>query len=77
MGALVTPAGPGALLQLSQFDLGLQASVIAGFTLLCLLQIGTARFRHALWMQSLYVHASQGFYLDLPARRLVNRLWRQ
>ncbi|MCL4204962.1 MAG: oxidoreductase [Pirellulaceae bacterium] len=49
--------------------------VAAGFSAVFALQVAVALLpRHAL-LQSLYVHAMHGFYVDIPARRATALLW--
>ncbi len=52
--------------------LGLLAS---GFLGLFLLQAATSSSTCHPSLQALYVHAANGFYLDIPARRLTARFW--
>ncbi|MFO0946251.1 MAG: proton-conducting transporter membrane subunit [Planctomycetota bacterium] len=47
----------------------------AAFLVTFTLQITVTRFRHLPLSKWLYVHASNGFYVDLLARKLVVRVW--
>ncbi len=49
--------------------------VLAGFMAVFALQIATRFSARRPALRSLYVHASHGFYLDIPARRLTAWVW--
>lgn len=53
----------------------LQMCLIVGFVSVWGLQLGVLHHSSSPPMQALYVHASQGFYLDLIARKLVDGHW--
>lgn len=57
------------------FDVIVMSIVAAGFLAVFVLQAGASQLSRFKWMQKLYVHAVNGFYLDIPARRLTARVW--
>ncbi|MCA9086289.1 MAG: hypothetical protein KDA81_19660 [Planctomycetaceae bacterium] len=59
----------------SLFDSLVTAFVGAGFVAIFLLQAATRLAAPGPLMQSLYVHATHGFYLDIPARRVTAWAW--
>ena len=59
----------------NMFDAALIACVAAGFAGVFLLQSTAERFAGRSAMRSLYVHAANGFYLDIPARRLTAQFY--
>jgi NAD(P)H-quinone oxidoreductase subunit 5 len=72
---LVAPALPLQSNPLSAIDL-IAASVVAvGFASVFILQAVADRFAHLGFVRGLYVHAANGFYLDIPVRRLTARAW--
>jgi len=56
-------------------DLTAMLLVIAGFLGIFLLQILMVPLSQLPWMRALYVHAMQGFYLDIPSRKLAGMFW--
>ncbi|SFJ57420.1 proton-conducting transporter transmembrane domain-containing protein [Planctomicrobium piriforme] len=65
------------LVPASSLDMPVIVLVAAGFTGIFALQSVTASFARAAWLRALYVHAMNGFYIDIPARRITARFWRQ
>jgi NAD(P)H-quinone oxidoreductase subunit 5 len=59
----------------SPLDIAVIGVVAAAFVSAFVLQAAAARFSHWPAIRSLYVHAANGFYLDIPARRLTARVW--
>lgn len=59
----------------SPLDIAVIGLVAAGFLAIFLLQAVVSRSVRSTLLQSLYVHAANGFYLDIPARRLTARIW--
>jgi NAD(P)H-quinone oxidoreductase subunit 5 len=59
----------------STLDTVILALVVLGFTGLFTLQAISDRFTHHRWVRTLYVHAMNGFYIDIPARRLTARIY--
>lgn len=55
----------------------LMALVALGFLGVFMLQALLVRQRQSPWMRSLYVHAMNAFYIDIPARRLTARFYGQ
>jgi len=75
MDAVLAGSTAQPVLNISGFDLALMALVGVGFVGVFILQAGASRLARYRWMQLLYVHAVNGLYLDIPARRLTARLW--
>jgi len=51
-------------------------ALVAGlFALSLALQWAFTRGRRSAWLQSLHIHASNGFYLGTLATRMINRMW--
>ena len=59
----------------STLDNLLLALVAIGFLGVFVLQAVTPRLSSSPLLSSLYVHAANGFYCDIPARRLTARVW--
>lgn len=57
------------------FDLAILVLVIASFAGVTVLQSQMGRVASTSWGQALYVHLSQGLYLNTIANRLALRLW--
>ena len=72
---LIAQAVPHQIPSLNLFDAILIGFVAAGFWGVFLLPILAERFADLPAMRSLYVHAANGFYLDVPARRVTARVW--
>lgn len=53
------------------------ALVVTGFVGALLLQLLISQAPRRRWVRSLYVHAMNGFYIDIPARRLTALIYRQ
>ncbi len=51
--------------------------VTLGFGLICILQLVFIPLTNLPFVRALYVHAMNGLYLDIPARRLTARFWGQ
>jgi len=49
--------------------------VAMGFMAIFYLQVAAQSHIHHRFLQSLYVHADNGFYMDVPARRLTAIIW--
>ena len=67
-----TPLGPPSFL-----DWSLMMLVAIGFAGVILIQILVQRPTPPTWINPLYVHAMNGFYIDIPARRLTGRFYGQ
>ncbi len=65
----VPPVAPSPL------DLVVIGVVAVGFIGVFALQAVAGRWSHLSLIRSLYVHAANGFYLDIPARRVTTRVW--
>ena len=61
----------------SPLDVGVLALVALGFAGVFALQALAERFAQYWWFRALYVHAMNGFYIDIPARRLTALFYRQ
>lgn len=59
----------------SPLDAAVIVAVAAGFVFVFVLQLAADRLSDWPTLRSLYVHAANGFYLDIPARRLTARVW--
>jgi len=68
--AIARDAGPA-----SGFDTALAAIVVIGFLGVFAIQAAGMTLAHLPLIRSLYVHAANGFYCDIPARRLTARIW--
>jgi NAD(P)H-quinone oxidoreductase subunit 5 len=62
-----------ARLPLTAWDIAIIATVAAGLLSVFALQVAVAANWQARWLQALYVHASNGFYIDIFAHRLAQR----
>jgi len=51
------------------------ALVVAGFLGVWTIQAATPLLARLTFVRALHVHAANGFYLDIPARRLTARVW--
>ena len=66
---LVSPALPATNLLATSW---LASAVVIGiFAVLFVLHLTLARNRRSAWMSAFYVHASNGFYLDVITRRVI------
>jgi NAD(P)H-quinone oxidoreductase subunit 5 len=61
----------------SPFDITVSAVAMASFFLMFILTHFTQGFSHFWWMHRFYVHANNGFYLDIPLRRITARIYGQ
>lgn len=61
----------------SVLSLVVLAVVALGFVGVFLLQVLSRPLADRRWVQALYVHAMNGFYIDIPARRLTARFYGQ
>lgn len=59
----------------SSLDWAVIGIVAIGFIGVFVLQAVASRWSHLSIIRSLYVHAANGFYLDIPARRVTTRVW--
>jgi len=59
----------------STLDIMILALVALGFTGVFTLQAISGPLARRRWVQALYVHALNGFYIDIPARRLTARIY--
>jgi NAD(P)H-quinone oxidoreductase subunit 5 len=60
----------------SPLNLAMIGVVAIGFIAVFVLQAAAGPLSQLPTVRALYVHAANGFYLDIPARRLTARLWR-
>jgi hypothetical protein len=51
------------------------ALVACGFIGAFMLQAAAAGLAHLPWVRAFYIHATNGFYADIPARRITAKLW--
>lgn len=61
----------------SPLDIVVLALVALGFAGVFALQALAEQFAEYRWFRALYVHAMNGFYIDIPARRLTAMFYRQ
>ena len=61
----------------SPFDITVSAVAIVSFFLMFILTHFTQGISHFPWMHRFYVHANNGFYLDIPLRRVTARIYGQ
>lgn len=59
----------------STFDTTINVLIVLGFIGVFALQAAIGRRAASCWFRSLYVHAMNGFYLDVPARRITAWFW--
>jgi NAD(P)H-quinone oxidoreductase subunit 5 len=59
----------------SALDAAVMGIVAAGFIGVFVLQALAGSLSHRPVIRSLYVHAANGFYFDIPARQLTARVW--
>jgi NAD(P)H-quinone oxidoreductase subunit 5 len=59
----------------SALDLVILAIVALGFVGIFVLQAVSGPLAGQRWVRALYVHAMNGFYIDIPARRLTARIY--
>ena len=60
---------------ISALDMLVAVIVVVGFVGVFALQAAAATLSRLPAVRALYVHAANGFYLDVPARRLTARVW--
>ncbi len=60
----------------SYWDRAVIGLVVIGFIFVLGLQIALVHFRQWPPLQSLYIHTSNGFYLDIAVQKLTTRIWR-
>ena len=63
-------AGPA-----SAFDIAVAVIVVVGFVGVFAVQAAGMTLSRLPLVRSLYVHAANGLYCDIPARRLTARVW--
>lgn len=71
MDRMVSSTTSSPLLAPSTFDSLVLALVATGFISLFLLQVFSAPLAQRRWARALYVHAMNGFYVDIPARKVT------
>lgn len=64
-------------LERSPLDLAVHVVAIACFVAIFIVQNFIQSFSHLGWVQVFYVHANNGFYLDIPFRRLTGWIYGQ
>lgn len=75
-GSAVAVARPAtALSEASALELLVAVIVVLGFLAVFAIQAATPLLARLPAVRALHVHAANGFYLDIPARRLTARLW--
>ena len=61
----------------SPLDLAVHVVAVASFVAIFIVQNFIQSFSHLAWVQVFYVHANNGFYLDIPFRRLTGWIYGQ
>ena len=61
----------------SAFDLAVHVVAVASFVAIFVVQNFIQSFSHLGWVQVFYVHANNGFYLDIPFRKLTGWIYGQ
>jgi hypothetical protein len=61
----------------SPFDVAVHVLAVACFIAIFIVQNFIQSFSHLPWVQVFYVHANNGFYLDIPFRRLTGWIYGQ
>ena len=64
-------------LERSLLDRAVQVVALASFLAIFIVQNFIQNFSHMGWVQVFYVHANNGFYLDIPFRRLTGWIYGQ
>jgi NAD(P)H-quinone oxidoreductase subunit 5 len=59
----------------SAFHIAVSGLVAIGFLAVFAIQATATNLARLPTIRSLYVHAANGFYCDIPARRLTARVW--
>jgi NAD(P)H-quinone oxidoreductase subunit 5 len=72
---LLGPAVPRQMLPMTPIDRVVIALVACGFIGAFMLQAAAAGLAHLPWVRAFYIHATNGFYADIPARRITAKLW--
>lgn len=75
MDRLVASSTSHHLIARSPLDLAILAIVALGFASIFALQAISGPLSQHRWLRALYVHAMNGFYVDVPARRLTARVY--
>jgi NAD(P)H-quinone oxidoreductase subunit 5 len=63
------------VLPTSVFDMAVSGLVVIGFLGVFAIQAATATLARLPAIRALHVHAANGFYCDIPARRITARVW--
>ncbi len=74
---LLAGGGSSLTVSTSAVDIGIAVIVAIGFGLLFVLQSAIADGTSSPLLESLYVHAHNGFYLDIPMRKAVCAIWKK
>jgi NAD(P)H-quinone oxidoreductase subunit 5 len=74
---LISPSTAHPAYPVSTLNVIVMSFVAAGFLAVFALQALGPHLSSFDWMQALYVHAMNGFYLDIPARRVTAWFYRQ
>jgi NAD(P)H-quinone oxidoreductase subunit 5 len=75
MDMAVATTASSAAVELSAFQMGLTAMIGICFIIVFAFQLGFVFRARPEWGRSLYVAASNGFYFDITAQRIVDRIW--
>lgn len=72
---LSTTAVAGADVPTSTVDVVVGGLVVVGFLGVFAIQVAASWLARMPFVRALYVHAANGFYCDIPARRITARFW--
>jgi NAD(P)H-quinone oxidoreductase subunit 5 len=75
MDRTLTPSVSYQVVAPSRTDVVICGAVAVGFIGVFVLQATAGSLSQRPWIRALYVHATNGFYVDIPARRLTARCW--
>ena len=77
MNIILAETVPHLMTPPSSMDTIVFGLVALGFGFICILQSIFIPLTKLPFVRALYVHAMNGLYLDIPARRLTARFWGQ
>ncbi len=75
MNEVLHPSVPHLASENNLIEFAILGLVAAGFVGVFVLQDTAERLSRMPFLRTLYIHAANGFYLDIPARRLTARIW--
>lgn len=72
---LLGAAVPRQMLPMTPIDRVVMGLVVSGFIGVFVLQAAGSVLKRLPWARAFYIHATNGFYADIPARRITAKLW--